>query len=59
MTRYIVRRLLSSVPALIGIIVFVFILVRVIPGEPCTATFGEKATPQICAAFTSRYGLDK
>jgi peptide/nickel transport system permease protein len=59
MTRYIVRRLLSSIPALIGIVVFVFILVRVIPGEPCTATFGEKATPQICAAFTTRYGLDK
>ena len=23
------------------------------------ATFGEKATPQICAAFTARYGLDQ
>ena len=59
MTRFIVRRLLSSIPVLIGIVVLVFILVRVIPGEPCTAAFGEKATPTVCAAFTVRYGLDK
>jgi peptide/nickel transport system permease protein len=59
MTRFIVRRLLSSIPVLIGIVVLVFILVRVIPGEPCTAAFGEKATPAVCAAFSTRYGLDK
>ena len=59
MTRFIIRRLLSSIPVLIGIVVLVFVLVRVIPGEPCTAAFGEKATPQVCAAFTTRYGLDK
>ncbi|HEY6013750.1 MAG TPA: ABC transporter permease [Candidatus Limnocylindrales bacterium] len=59
MTRFIVRRLLSSIPVLIGIIVLVFVLVRIIPGEPCTAAYGEKATPVICAAFTARYGLDK
>jgi peptide/nickel transport system permease protein len=31
----------------------------VIPGDPCTATYGEKATPAICADFEARYGLDK
>lgn len=59
MIRFIVRRLLSSIPVLIGIVILVFILVRVIPGEPCTAAFGEKATPAVCAAFSTRYGLDK
>ena len=59
MTRFIVRRLLSSIPVLIGIVILVFMLVRVIPGEPCTAAFGEKATPTVCAAFSARYGLDK
>ena len=59
MTRFIIRRLLSSIPVLIGIILLVFILVRVIPGDPCTATYGEKATPQVCADFEKRYGLDK
>lgn len=59
MTRYIIRRVISSIPVLLGIVVLVFILARVIPGDPCTATYGEKATPQLCAAFEARYGLDK
>ena len=54
MTRFIVRRVLSSIPVMIGIVVLVFVLVRIIPGEPCTAAFGEKATPVVCAAFTAR-----
>ena len=59
MTRFIVRRLLSSIPVLLGIVLLVFVLARIIPGDPCTATYGEKATPQICAAFEARYGLDR
>ena len=59
MTRFILRRLLTSIPVLLGIVLLVFILARVIPGDPCTATYGEKATPAICAAFEARYGLDK
>ena len=59
MSRYIVRRVLYSIPVLIGIIMLVFILARVIPGDPCTATYGEKATPELCAQFSVRYGLDK
>ena len=36
-----------------------FILARVIPGDPCIATYGEKATEAICDAFNTRYGLDR
>jgi peptide/nickel transport system permease protein len=59
MTRYIFRRILYAIPVLIGIVLLVFVLARVIPGEPCTATYGEKATPELCAQFAIRYGLDK
>jgi peptide/nickel transport system permease protein len=59
MTRFIIRRLISSVPVLLGVILLVFVLVRIIPGDPCTATYGEKATPALCDAFEARYGLDK
>jgi peptide/nickel transport system permease protein len=59
MTRYIVRRLLLSIPVLFGVVVLVFILARVIPGDPCVATYGEKATEAVCSAFNHRYGLDK
>ena len=59
MTRFIIRRLISSIPVLFGIVLLVFVLARVIPGDPCTATYGEKATPELCAQFEVRYGLDK
>ena len=59
MTRFILRRLLYSIPVLIGIVFLVFVLARVIPGDPCTATYGEKATPELCAQFAERYGLNK
>jgi peptide/nickel transport system permease protein len=59
MIRFIVRRLLSSIPVLFGIVFLVFVLARIIPGDPCTATFGEKATPALCAQFAVRYGLDQ
>lgn len=59
MTQFIVRRFLYSIPVLFGIVLLVFVLARVIPGDPCTATYGEKATPALCAQFEIRYGLDK
>jgi peptide/nickel transport system permease protein len=40
-------------------VLLVFVLARVIPGDPCTATYGEKATPELCAQFEIRYGLDQ
>ena len=43
MIRFIIRRLLVSIPVLIGVVAVVFILTRVIPGDPCTAALGEKA----------------
>jgi peptide/nickel transport system permease protein len=36
-----------------------FTLGRLIPGDPCTALFGEKANPQVCADFIERVGLNK
>ncbi len=59
MLRFVVRRLLTTIPVLIGIVVVVFVLARVIPGDPCTATYGEKATPALCADFNRRNGLDR
>jgi peptide/nickel transport system permease protein len=57
--RFIIRRLLLSIPVLFGAVLLVFTLARVIPGDPCIATYGEKATAAICDAFNIRYGLDR
>lgn len=58
MARFLLRRLLLIIPVLLGIIFVTFALVRAIPGDPCTAMLGEKATPQGCAAFKERFGLN-
>ena len=57
MLQFIIRRLITSIPVLLGVIVIVFILVRVIPGDPCTALLGEKANAERCAQFNERIGL--
>jgi peptide/nickel transport system permease protein len=57
--QFILRRLLASIPVLLGVVVIVFVLVRVIPGDPCTATLGEKANAERCAIFNKRIGLDE
>ena len=59
MTQYAIRRILSSIPVLFGIALVVFSLARLIPGEPCTAMLGERATKEICERFTREQGLDK
>jgi peptide/nickel transport system permease protein len=59
MIGFIVRRILSGLVVLFGVVLFVFVIARVIPGDPCVAAYGEKATPELCAQFSIRYGLDK
>jgi len=59
MTGYIIRRLLLAVPVLLGIVLVVFTLVRLIPGDPCRAALGERATDEICDAYMTRRGLDQ
>ena len=59
MLAFIVRRLVSSIPVLLGILVVTFVLVHLIPGDPCRAMLGERATAAICDAYKVRMGLDQ
>jgi len=59
MIAYIIRRLLLAIPVLFGIMAVTFTLARLIPGDPCKAMLGEKATPDVCERFNRRYGLDQ
>jgi len=59
MIQYIIRRTLSAIPVLFGILLVTFVLARVIPGDPCRAILGEKATQAVCDRFISEHGLDK
>jgi peptide/nickel transport system permease protein len=57
--RFIVHRLLTSIPVLFGVILTVFVLARVIPGDPCVVALGEKANPVTCFDFRQRFGLNE
>ena len=59
MGAFILRRLVFSIPVLIGILIVTFALGRLIPGDPCKAMLGEKANADVCASFIQRYGLDQ
>jgi len=59
MFQYVVRRLLLAIPVLFGILLVTFVLARLIPGDPCRAILGEKATQAVCDRFIREHGLDK
>jgi peptide/nickel transport system permease protein len=59
MSKYVIRRMLLAIPVLLGILIVTFSLSRMIPGDPCRAMLGEKATKEVCDRFTTQFGLDK
>ena len=59
MLQYGIRRILSAIPVLFGILLVVFVISRSIPGDPCKAMLGEKATVEVCERFARERGLDK
>ena len=57
--RYILRRLLLLVPQLLGISLVVFVMMRVIPGDPVAVILGPFLTDETAKATQERLGLDK
>ncbi len=56
---YIVKRLISAVPVLLGLTVIVFLIMAMIPGDPATAILGSYATPENVEKLNRDLGLDK
>lgn len=59
MSRFLIRRLISSLPVLLGILLVTFVLARSVKGDPCRAILGERATQESCDRFNERNGLDQ
>jgi len=59
MARYLVRRLLFTVPVLLGVATLVFSLIHLVPGDPVQSMLGEGASPQDVAEMRTRLGLDR
>jgi len=52
------RRLVQTVPVLSGIVLVVFLVVRLIPGDPARIMLGMRATEERLAALRAELGLD-
>ncbi len=46
MGRYIVKRILTTIPVLIGVMLVIFIMLSVIPGDPVTVMMKEHVKPE-------------
>ena len=58
MLGFVLRRLLAAVPTLIAVLTLVFVIVRIVPGDPALVILGDQATPEAIAALRARLGLE-
>jgi peptide/nickel transport system permease protein len=58
-SRFLVRRLLLTLPVLFGVATLVFSLIHLVPGDPVQAMLGESASQEDIAQLRSRLGLDR
>ncbi|RUV97490.1 ABC transporter permease [Mesorhizobium sp. M5C.F.Ca.IN.020.14.1.1] len=58
MVRFLIKRLLLAIPTLLAMLTVVFILVRLVPGDPAMAILGDQASAASLAALRTRLGLD-
>lgn len=59
MIQYSIRRIVSAIPVIFGVLFVTFVLARMIPGDPCRAILGEKATVDACERFNELKGLNE
>jgi peptide/nickel transport system permease protein len=57
--RFLLRRVLLTVPVLLGVATMVFSLIHLVPGDPVQAMLGESASPQDIADLRTRLGFDR
>ncbi len=55
---YVIKRLISAIPVLLGITIIVFLIMAMIPGDPATAILGSYATPDNVEKLNRDLGLD-
>lgn len=58
MWRYVALRLRDAVPTVFLVLALVFVVLRLLPGDPALSVLGENATPDQIAQFRARMGFD-
>jgi peptide/nickel transport system permease protein len=57
--RFLVRRILLTIPVVLGVATLVFSLIHLVPGDPVQAMLGESASPADITELRGRLGLDR
>jgi peptide/nickel transport system permease protein len=58
MTAFIIKRVLSVVPVLIGVSIVAFLMSHLVPGDPVTVMLGQHGTAEDAARLRKELGLD-
>lgn len=59
MVKRVVKRILISIPVLIGVVLAIFIMLRIVPGNPVTTMMGEHVNPAVIEKISQEMGLDQ
>lgn len=56
---YVTKRVAAAVPVIVGLSIIVFLVMKLIPGDPAQALLGSYATPDNVARINRALGLDR
>src|SRR4051794_27630806 len=59
MLAFIARRLVHMIPVLLLMTIFIFALVRLVPGDPASSMLGDRATPERVERLNKALKLDR
>lgn len=59
MSKYIIKRILSLIPVIIGVILIVFLILNIAPGDPVRLILGDQATPVQVELLRAEMGLNE
>lgn len=55
----VLKRILISIPVLVGVVLIIFIMLRIVPGNPAVTMMGEHVNPAIIEKLSREMGLDQ
>ena len=56
---YLIRRLLGTIPVMLVVAVFIFLMLRLTPSDPAAIIAGDNATTEQVARIRGQLGLDR
>lgn len=59
MLRYMAKRLVTTVPVVLGVTIVTFVLTQVLPNDPAVILAGDTASDEVIQAIRERHGLDR